>query len=487
MTVTTNASRLVGYFSAAGLVAAVFSLFSFTRADPDLWGHVRFGLDTLQTWSLPSVDPYSFTQDTPWINHEWLSELQMGLAWAAGGTVGLALLKGLLVFSVFGLVWARLQGADPAARLFVLLALAIGTARMVQTLRPQLWSLLCLVVLLRILTSSHLRSRWWLPVLFAFWANVHGGWFVGLAVLAVWSIVEAWFEPSRRRGLGLLVGLCVLSTLATPYGWQLWDFLARTVRMTRNIGEWQPISTVHPLVWAPWLAAVAGSVWLALRRDTAGLAAAAVLLMLAYASFRVERITPLFVTAAALLVGSRLGQRWPGRIALPDVRRGRQLALMCAAGAVLWTASALLASRTLMCIPVEGEWVPEREVAGRLDAARAGRLVVFFDWGQYALWHWGADVKVSMDGRRETVYSDARIAEHAAILDGAPQGLEALETWRAEYVWLPLRNGVTERWLVDHGYRIEARSDRSYLAVRADLPALAVPSEAAFRRRCFPS
>ena len=60
-----------------------------TVADPDLWGHTRFGLDMLATHTLPSGDPYSFTQDIPWINHEWLSELMMGGAYrAADGRTG---------------------------------------------------------------------------------------------------------------------------------------------------------------------------------------------------------------------------------------------------------------------------------------------------------------------------------------------------------------------------------------------------------------
>ena len=60
--------------------ALAMILLSATRTDPDLWGHVRFGLDWLHTWKLPRVDPYSFTQDRVWINHEWLSEVAMGSA-----------------------------------------------------------------------------------------------------------------------------------------------------------------------------------------------------------------------------------------------------------------------------------------------------------------------------------------------------------------------------------------------------------------------
>jgi len=41
-----------------------------TPADPDLWGHVRFGQDLLRSGRLSAVDPYSFTSDRPWVNHE---------------------------------------------------------------------------------------------------------------------------------------------------------------------------------------------------------------------------------------------------------------------------------------------------------------------------------------------------------------------------------------------------------------------------------
>ena len=102
---------------AAGLTLAAFFAATHMRTDADLWGHVRFGLDTLQTWSLPADDPYSFTQDTPWINHEWLSELQMGLVWTAGGTAGLALLYPALETGAVGGIVAvgMIATADAAA------------------------------------------------------------------------------------------------------------------------------------------------------------------------------------------------------------------------------------------------------------------------------------------------------------------------------------------------------------------------------------
>jgi hypothetical protein len=38
-----------------------------TVADPDLSGHVKFGLDVPRDRSLTTADPYSFTQDVPWV------------------------------------------------------------------------------------------------------------------------------------------------------------------------------------------------------------------------------------------------------------------------------------------------------------------------------------------------------------------------------------------------------------------------------------
>jgi hypothetical protein len=41
-----------------------------------------------------------------------------------------------------------------------------------------------------------------------------------------------------------------------------------------------------------------------------------------------------------------------------------------------------------------------------LEASGAsGNLAVFFNWGEYAIWHLAPQFRVSSDGRRETVYT----------------------------------------------------------------------------------
>jgi hypothetical protein len=480
---------------------------TLTWTDTDLWGHTRFGLDILQDHDLPSDDPYSFTQDKPWVNHEWLSELQMGIAYHVAGPTGLALLKGTLTFAALVLMWGALRGVDPTARIIIFAVAAASTVPVTRTLRPQAWSLVLLAILCRILVEDRRRARWWAPVLLALWANLHGGWIVGLGILSVWTIcdVVTWRFGDLTGGLksphhhittspmvpAVILSVSLASTLVTPYGSELWQFLVETVRMGRDITEWRPLWRQPPPDWIPWAITVAASVWLLRRPLRFRLHVAAVIAMLAYSSFRVMRIAPLFVACAAILLSPWFKARWPAKSGpvLPGANataRG-QWALAWGLFAALFIAAAWVGSRSLSCVRTEGTWIPDRVAAQVFEIAPPGRLVTFFNWGEYALWHFGPRLRVSMDGRRETVYSDARLADHDGIIRGTAEGFARLAEWRAEYAWLPSRSAATRAWLLEHGYVIDKETDRSFVARRADLPPLtAAGPPRAPGSACFP-
>ena len=218
--------KLVG----AGALLLLFAASTATWTDPDLWGRTRFGLDMLRDHELPSVDPYSSTQDKPWVNHEWLSELQMGVAYALAGPAGLALLKGSLTFLALLLVWRALRGVEIAPRIVIFAMTAMSTAPLTRTLRPQAWSLVLLVILCRILVEDRQRLRWLVPVLLALWANLHGGWIVGLGILVTWTIGDLAIGGRVPHSISpysavAVAAIALLATLATPYGWTLWWFL----------------------------------------------------------------------------------------------------------------------------------------------------------------------------------------------------------------------------------------------------------------------
>jgi hypothetical protein len=74
----TSAHAVASHPPAGALVRRARGGHARTSTDPDLWGNVRFGLDILRSGSVPHLDPYSFTTDRTWVNHEWLAEVIIG-------------------------------------------------------------------------------------------------------------------------------------------------------------------------------------------------------------------------------------------------------------------------------------------------------------------------------------------------------------------------------------------------------------------------
>src|SRR5690242_14875312 len=81
-------------YSPALILIAIAAADSQRWADPDLWGHLRFGQAVLAQGHLVLHDPYSYSAPGHlWLNHEWLSEVLMAAIYGAAGVVGLKLWK----------------------------------------------------------------------------------------------------------------------------------------------------------------------------------------------------------------------------------------------------------------------------------------------------------------------------------------------------------------------------------------------------------
>ena len=82
--------------------------------------------------------------------------------------------------------------------------------------------------------------------------------------------------------------------------------------------------------------------------------------------------------------------------------------------------------------------MPEREAVEFIQrAGLRGRVLVWFDWGEYIIWHFSPRLRVSIDGRRETVYSDELIAHHMAFYLGDSQLIDLPTRISADYIWVP--------------------------------------------------
>jgi hypothetical protein len=469
--------------------AAAAATLSVTGADPDLWGHLRFGLDWWDSFSLPASDPYSFTQDKPWVNHEWLSEAAMGAAYLAGGVSGLILLKVAVIAATLAILSVRLRGATPLMRT-VILGLAIVCVLPISlTVRPQIWSVVCLAALCALLDRSGPPNAGRVAacaVLFVLWANLHGGWITGAAVLIAYGGIRVVRSPSGLWSWSAMIAAPLAATLVNPYGAGLWRFLAGTVRSSRpDISEWQPMGVDSPLIlWIP----VAGSAIVAAllsrnARTRPSPAVWAVLILLVVAALRVHRVAPLMGPASLVLLAPGIVRAWGsvGRIRLPN----RQAAyVLWIPVVVAWLAIARQAGDSLTCLTIRSGWAPDLAVARALTGS-SGTLVTTFDWGEYAIWHFGPDLRVSIDGRRETVYSDRVVELHRRFERAEPAAMKEIGRLSPDYVWLPAARTSVRDWLAANGYRIDVGSAESFVAVRDGLPRLDAPTGDA-PSRCFP-
>ena len=462
-------------------------LLTATRTDPDLWGHLRFGLDWLQTHALPAIDPYSFTQDKPWVNHEWLSEALMAAAFTLAGTAGLVFLKTIVVSGTAFGVWRRLHGSTALVSAAITTLAIAGALPLTTTVRPQIWSLLALSLLVPLLDDRPpaLRRILSSAVFFGVWANLHGGWITGGAALALHIAIRSVRRPVDAARW-LVLGIASLAaTVVNPYGVGLWRFLATTVRSSRpDISEWAPFSSSEsPLMWLSVIAPLAILALLLRKRDTRPpLETCAVVILLLVAGLRVSRVAPLVCPACIALLGTSIRKAW-GRLA-------RLTAPTPAAAMVLFLPTALMLSaaqkpvhHALICLPIDDAWAPDLRAAAELRG-RTGRLWTTFDWGEYAIWQFGPRLRVSIDGRRETVYSDAVIAWHRDAERGDPAAIARVIALRVEYVWLRSSLTAMRDALVAAGYRVDVDTSASFVAVRGDLPVLG--GSAPPLATCFP-
>lgn len=446
---------------------------SLWTADPDLWGHLRFGLDALSDRTLTSVDPYSFTSDLTWINHEWLSEVAMAVVYLTGGVPGMLVLKIALVGAIFGLLARHGRHAPAQGRWWVLAATAVLIIPVTVTMRPQLWTALFLALITTTTGWSVRRLLILWPSVFAIWANLHGGWIVGLGVVGAWIIGTALDMRSWRVGwrFAAVWSLCLAATLATPYGFELWRFIGATVGVKRHdISEWQPIWIDGPFLWLGGLVLVS----ILLRRASWSWAAVLPVVMLGVGSAQVSRLGGLWVIIAVAL----LLPRW--RQCVPSTPFPRELVAVIVVASLL--PAALLSAMQSRCLRSRGWPSPDVQGAGSLRGV-TGRLMVPFAWGQFAIWHFGPGLKVSFDGRRETVYSPERIVEQHKLTGRDLSIVPFIYRERPEYVWVPRDNGDTlAGHLATAGYRADVTTEQSIILTRADLPALS-PSPMS---GCFP-
>ncbi len=417
--------RSIAFALSLVLYAALY-LFTFHEADEDLWGRMAAGRLAMSEGRVPREDVFAYVPTKPlWVDHEWLSGVVFYEVHRAFGGRGLLALRAVLGVGAVALLLHAARGASPWTVGFLSLAawplLAQGFNSVV---RAQAFTFLFFALTLFVLERG--QGRVALVPLAALWANLHGGFVLGPLLLLGYGFYR-------------LGAASFAASLLNPYGLEYWRYLSEALRMPRpEILEWRSaelwgIGDLH--VQAGLLLVVV--LVLGMRPRPAHLvllggAALATLLHVRFAPF------------LGMVIVVTLGGSWE------DVFRRRRhalalgamvlaLGLIATGGAVSW-----LRRDLSLQMRVPADRYPVAAVS--LLTGEKGKLAVFFNWGEYALYHLYPAVLVSLDGRYETVYPDDIVRANWDFTRGVPGSEKFLDTYAADFALYPRDTGAA-RWL----------------------------------------
>ena len=195
-------------FAAAPLVLALgaLALGAFSLAvlnDGDTWSHIATGEWILDHRAVPRVDPFSLTfAGAPWVAHEWLAEVIFALAFRAAGWAGVMVITGaaaaLAAYTIALKTIKELPGVG--GPVLALAALALVTPGLLA--RPHMLALPVMAIWsARLFDARDQKDAppLVLALMMALWANLHGGFAFGLALVAPLAFEAVWEAAPGAR------------------------------------------------------------------------------------------------------------------------------------------------------------------------------------------------------------------------------------------------------------------------------------------------
>ncbi len=255
------ANRVAIHGRARGLVplcvgAGTYLFFLFTGdsllQDSDSFWQIRIGQWIIDHQAVPYTDFYSFTRfGEPWISSSWLSQVIYAYSYAQWGWAGAVILAALATAATAAIFVHLLEPHLEAARsvLFAMAALLLSLHHLLT--RPHILAMPVMVAWVGgMMTAADRRQApsFLLLPLIALWANLHGGFVLGLALIGPVALEAVWSaERSQRIALALHWIVFALGAVAasccTPYGWNTLLGAAKILNLGELlslISEWRP-------------------------------------------------------------------------------------------------------------------------------------------------------------------------------------------------------------------------------------------------------
>jgi len=488
---------LLGYSPAIMLVIiAVADTGRF--ADPDLWGHIVFGRAVLSSGHLTRLDPYSYSAaGHVWNDHEWLAEVVLAFFYDAMGVVGLKMMKFLCTAATIALIaMGQAETGAPAITQFVILITSAVALMPQMQFRPQLFTFMFLAATLWMLARDNYgrRARLWLTVpMMVLWVNFHGGFFIGLVTLGIYSCVATLRDLIEGRGWRHGLGLAAVTvaataaTLATPYGFENWRAVTHTLSnsMTRGlVQEWEPLLlmmrvSTHslPSSWIFYVVVIGLMATLAVTfaltprgGDLPLVAIAALMIAGAFVSVRNVALAVIALCGPLTRHAKLIAARWRPHQVAASAASLRQHTLN---QIVMTVIAVALAIDTGLFSPrlTEGIRYPAGAVTFMKTHNLNGNLLCDFNWGEYLIFHVAPRSKVFIDSRYDLVYPSKVIRDYVQFYFGLAGANRVIDSYPHDLVLIPPDSSAWRVMLARKDWRLIYRDPDAGLFARGDFAA----------------
>lgn len=441
---------------------------SLLLADGDTGYHIQTGRFILQHRTIPDHDIFSYLTPAPqWIAHEWLSEVIMALIYQSAGLTGLVIFFALFLALTHVFLYQSLRsGCNDLLLVILVTATAIATSSTHWFARPHVFSLALTLAWYHLLNEYQYRNRKtlrYLPALMVFWANLHGGFVMGLLLLGVYAmgnlLGSTAGSPSlagerlhKAKVLWILAILCAGAACLNPRGYEVLLFpfkLTANDFLMDRVAEFLSPNFHKPLPFKYMLLMVIAAA--AFSRARFDIIEVGVVLLLTHMSLYSVRYVSLFavlVSRPLLRASSDLINQLPSRFVNLYRRRGQNLAaLEPATNHYLWPASALIVTVTLATIgvihfefsrtrfPITAvEFLKREPVTGNIfNHDEFGDYMIFAAWPQY---------RVFIDGRSD-MYGADRVSEYLKVADGQPDWETVIRKYNISVVFFDPRAPIS--------------------------------------------
>ena len=213
--------------------------------DPDFGWHYQTG-NYILLHGIPKTDHFSYTMPGySYVDHSWLTDVGISILYNVLGMIGVsAVLSALLVFAIFLVISNSIKRLTKL-QFFLSVLLLLSFSRYF-AIRPFILSWCFFAVITLILTQRNVWQRWkyFLVGLFIFWANIHGGWLLGLVIFLVYILIYSLEKRQLFISDIIILLSCTAGTLINPYGIGLWHEEWITLfssTLHSSINEWQPL------------------------------------------------------------------------------------------------------------------------------------------------------------------------------------------------------------------------------------------------------